>query len=291
MDRAVRQVPLPGVMKLEFGAGAVGVRLVKDTLTVPRALFRIAETCRARTATPGHWAGLGQCYAADGVHRGARNMMWICCCLAGGCWLPSSLTMAPRAVACFPLRPQPACPLGWPGAGGAAGAGRLPLLPGLRAAGRGLQRGLKLTGAGPRLIEINPRMGGFYLRDWILELYGVDLLLAAAMVACGLRPALPAHPRARGHLSGCHVPGVPALEGTEFHRQPEPCRLFTTRACCASICWRRPWCLVNTRPYCSVACAGSSSPARPVTACWASARVLGIDGAPLPRCLLLVHFK
>uniref|UniRef100_U3KCI6 ATP-grasp domain-containing protein n=1 Tax=Ficedula albicollis TaxID=59894 RepID=U3KCI6_FICAL len=44
---------------------------------------------------------------------------------------------------------------------------------------------LKLGPAGPRLLEINPRMGGFYLRDWIREVYGPDLLLAAVLVALG----------------------------------------------------------------------------------------------------------
>uniref|UniRef100_A0A8C5AKP9 ATP-grasp domain-containing protein n=1 Tax=Gadus morhua TaxID=8049 RepID=A0A8C5AKP9_GADMO len=50
---------------------------------------------------------------------------------------------------------------------------------------------LKIPELGPRLIEMNARMGGFYLRNWILQLYGVDLVLAAFMVACGVRPLLP----------------------------------------------------------------------------------------------------
>ncbi|OPJ74100.1 carnosine synthase 1 [Patagioenas fasciata monilis] len=60
---------------------------------------------------------------------------------------------------------------------------------------------LKLGPAGPRLLEINPRMGGFYLRDWIREVYGPDLLLAAVLVALGTPPVLPARPAPRGHLA------------------------------------------------------------------------------------------
>ncbi|NWV16574.1 CRNS1 synthase, partial [Origma solitaria] len=61
---------------------------------------------------------------------------------------------------------------------------------------------LKLGPAGPRLLEINPRMGGFYLRDWIREVYGPDLLLAAVLVALGVPPVLPARPAPRTHLAG-----------------------------------------------------------------------------------------
>ncbi|XP_053306362.1 carnosine synthase 1 [Spea bombifrons] len=50
---------------------------------------------------------------------------------------------------------------------------------------------LKLTECGPRLLEINPRMGGFYLRDWILHIYGTDLVLVALALSCGVKPVLP----------------------------------------------------------------------------------------------------
>ncbi|KAM4636149.1 carnosine synthase 1 [Discoglossus pictus] len=50
---------------------------------------------------------------------------------------------------------------------------------------------LKLTESGPRLLEINPRMGGFYLRDWIRHVYGTDLVIVALALSCGIEPALP----------------------------------------------------------------------------------------------------
>ena len=49
---------------------------------------------------------------------------------------------------------------------------------------------MMLTPRGPRLIEINARMGGFYLRDWIRLIYGVDLVHLALLCACGVRPVL-----------------------------------------------------------------------------------------------------
>lgn len=50
-----------------------------------------------------------------------------------------------------------------------------------------------MTAAGPKLIEINARMGGFYLREWIKHLYGVDMMVLGCMVACGVRPNIPVH--------------------------------------------------------------------------------------------------
>lgn len=47
---------------------------------------------------------------------------------------------------------------------------------------------LILTPCGPRLVEINARMGGFYLREWIRTIYDVDMLHLALMAACGVRP-------------------------------------------------------------------------------------------------------
>lgn len=50
---------------------------------------------------------------------------------------------------------------------------------------------MKMTPTGPKLIEINARMGGFYLRDWIKKIYGVDLMFYSLMVAAGVRPHVP----------------------------------------------------------------------------------------------------
>ena len=49
----------------------------------------------------------------------------------------------------------------------------------------------KMTPTGPKLIEINARMGGFYLRDWIKRIYGVDLMFCAMQISCGIKPFIP----------------------------------------------------------------------------------------------------
>ncbi|KAK7499872.1 hypothetical protein BaRGS_00008963 [Batillaria attramentaria] len=45
-----------------------------------------------------------------------------------------------------------------------------------------------LTSKGPKLIEINPRVGGFCQREFILQCYNVDLAQLSCMVACDIKP-------------------------------------------------------------------------------------------------------
>eukprot|EP00106_Octopus_bimaculoides_P016952 XP_014784394.1 PREDICTED: carnosine synthase 1-like [Octopus bimaculoides] len=41
---------------------------------------------------------------------------------------------------------------------------------------------------GPKLCEINARMGGIYLRDWIKFCYGVDIMFCALLISLGIEP-------------------------------------------------------------------------------------------------------
>jgi carnosine synthase len=60
----------------------------------------------------------------------------------------------------------------------------------------------KVTSEGPRLIEANARMGGSYVRDWVLQVWGVDMVEEGFMAATGVggRPFKPAQPLT--HLDG-----------------------------------------------------------------------------------------
>ena len=65
-----------------------------------------------------------------------------------------------------------------------------------------------MTAVGPKLLEVNARMGGFYLRDWTKRLYDVDLMLVSIMVACGIKPFFPKFD-SRLHIMGTML--VPSL--------------------------------------------------------------------------------
>ena len=58
---------------------------------------------------------------------------------------------------------------------------------------------LKLTECGPKLIEINPRTGGNFLPTWINEMYGVDIYIVAFMIACNMQPQVWT-PKPRGYF-------------------------------------------------------------------------------------------
>jgi hypothetical protein len=50
---------------------------------------------------------------------------------------------------------------------------------------------LIMTANGPKLVEINPRMCGYVFRDWIMKLYGIDIMLYTMMISCGIKPEIP----------------------------------------------------------------------------------------------------
>ena len=61
---------------------------------------------------------------------------------------------------------------------------------------------MKMTATGPRLLEINARMAGFYVRDWIKTIYSIDILFCAFAIACDVCPILPDRPIPAGQLVG-----------------------------------------------------------------------------------------
>lgn len=69
----------------------------------------------------------------------------------------------------------------------------------------------KLCADGPKLIEVNARMGGDYLSDWIKTVWGVDMVEEAARIAAGLdcRPRRFAEPKT--HLVGRYL--IPPYSG------------------------------------------------------------------------------
>ncbi|XP_034500819.1 carnosine synthase 1 isoform X4 [Ailuropoda melanoleuca] len=290
VEKAVHQVPLPGVMKLEFGAGAVGVRLVEDAPQCHEHFSRVARDLQGEADHPGIGLGWGNAMLLMEFVEGTEHDVDLV--LFGGRLLaafvsdngPTRLPGFTETAACMPtgLAPEQEAQLVQAAFRCCLGCG---LLDGV------FNVELKLTGAGPKLIEINPRMGGFYLRDWILELYGVDLLLAAAMVACGLRPALPTHPRARGHLVGVmclmsqHLQVLNSTSSRETLQGLHDQGLLRFNLL-EEILEQGEY----EEPYCSVACAGSS-PAEARLRLLGLCQGLGIDGPDYPVAHFLSHFK
>ncbi|XP_030223547.1 carnosine synthase 1 isoform X2 [Gadus morhua] len=196
-------VRFPAVMKLEYGAGAVGVRKVKSLAESVAHFERIGGDLKEETDHPGIGLGWGNAMTLMEYVGGTEHDIDVVIFngqLEGAFVSDNGPTRPPTFTETTAQMPSGLAP---------DKRGQL-----IRAAyhaclGCGLRDGvynveLKMTELGPRLIEINARMGGFYLRNWILQLYGVDLVLAAFMVACGVRPRLPSalDLPAGGHFAG-----------------------------------------------------------------------------------------
>ncbi|XP_059119390.1 carnosine synthase 1 isoform X2 [Peromyscus eremicus] len=290
VERAIHQVPLPGVMKLEFGSGAVGVQLVKDGPQCHEHFSRILHDLQGEADHPGIGLGWGNAMLLMEFVEGTEHDVDLV--VFGGRLLaafvsdngPTRLPGFTETAACMPtgLAPEQEAQMVQAAFRCCLGCG---LLDGV------FNVELKMTGAGPKLIEINPRMGGFYLRDWILELYGVDLLLASTMVACGLQPALPAHPRARGYLVG-----IMCLVSQHIELLSSPSSRETLQALHDQGLLRLNLleeALIPGQyeePYCNVACAGSS-PAEARLRLLGICQGLGIDRPNYPVAHFLSHFK
>ncbi|KAM9557251.1 carnosine synthase 1 [Guaruba guarouba] len=201
VERAAGTVPFPAVAKLEFGAGGVGVKLVESPEQCHEHAARLWRDLRDDADHPGIGLGWGNAmllmeYVPGTEHdvdlvvfEGRLMGAWVSD--NGPTRLPAFLETAACLPSCLPADRQAQL---------VQAALQCCLACGLRDGVFNVE--LKLGPAGPRLLEINPRMGGFYLRDWILEVYGADLLLAAVLVALGLPPVLPARPAPRTHLAG-----------------------------------------------------------------------------------------
>lgn len=71
---------------------------------------------------------------------------------------------------------------------------------------------MKQTSEGPRVIEVNARMGGVYVRDWVKAVWGVDLVEEGLMAAAGVPGTPYKSPKALKHLEGRFL--IPEQSGT-----------------------------------------------------------------------------
>ncbi|NWS78907.1 CRNS1 synthase, partial [Crotophaga sulcirostris] len=291
VERAATTVPFPAVAKLEFGAGGVGVRLVENIEQCHQHAARLWRDLRDDADHPGIGLGWGNAmllmeYVPGTEHdvdlvvfQGRLVGAWVSD--NGPTRLPAFLETAACLPSCLPADRQAQL---------VHAALQCCLACGLHDGVFNVE--LKLGPGGPRLLEINPRMGGFYLRDWIQEVYGADLLLAAVLVALGVPPVLPTRPVPRTHLVGVMClgsehgaalgggGGLVALQELQSRGLVRLNRLFEETAGDGEY----------EEPCLSVACGGATraeAGARLLGLCQA----LGIDSPRYPVQHFLSHFK
>ncbi|XP_029431847.1 carnosine synthase 1 isoform X1 [Rhinatrema bivittatum] len=291
VEKASRFLSFPGVMKLEFGAGAVGVKLVENAEQCQQHFEKISSDLREDTDYPGIGLGWGNAMLLMEFVSGTEHDVDIILYdgrLMGAFVSDNGPTRVPyftETAASMPtyLPPDKEAQLVTAAYQCCLGCG---LVDGV------FNVELKLTSMGPRLIEINPRMGGFYLRDWIQEIYGVDIMLASLMVACSVRPLLPTR-RAR---SATHLMGVMCVVSQHLKALKSTANLETLRALHARGVIRLNMLddeMISSEyeePFCNVACASASREAarlQLISAC----HILGIDSPEYPVEYFTSDFK
>ncbi|MGH0186869.1 UNVERIFIED_CONTAM: hypothetical protein FKN15_022789 [Acipenser sinensis] len=265
VEKAARLVSFPAVMKLEYGSGAVGAKRVNSAEECQAHFEKISADLREETDYPG--IGLGWGNAMTVSDNGPTRV--------------PGFTETAAAMPSY-LRPDKRAQL-------VEAALRCCL-------GCGLTDGvfnveMKMTPTGPRLIEINARMGGFYLRDWIRAVYGADLLFAAFAVACGLRPRIPEASPPLCHLIGVMCIVSQHLRALRTTTSLEVLRLLHSRGVIRLNHFSDR--LISSEyenPYCNVACQSQDRDAARLQLL-SICQILGIDSPDYPVSYFLSDFK
>ncbi|XP_058876129.1 carnosine synthase 1-like [Acipenser ruthenus] len=290
VEKAARLVSFPAVMKLEYGSGAVGAKRVDSAEECQAHFEKISSDLREETDYPGIGLGWG-------------NAMTLMEYLSGTEHDVDLVLFDGQKVAAFISDNGPTRV---PGFTETAAAMPSYLRPDKRAQlveaalrcclGCGLTDGvfnveMKMTPTGPRLIEINARMGGFYLRDWIRAVYGADILFAAFAVACGLRPRIPEASPPLCHLIGVMCIVSQHLCALRTTTNLEMLRLLHSRGVIRLNHFSDR--LVSSEyenVYCNVACQSQDRDAARLQLL-SICQILGIDSPEYPVSYFLSDFK
>jgi carnosine synthase len=187
LNEAIGQIGLPAILKLEHGSSAAAVVPVYTPAEAEDAWNRIKQTLKSETDWPGIGLGFGPNIVLSQLLEGTEHdvdiVLWKgnrigsfvtdngptrqLSCAESSALMPSTAAKETRSLiieaaseACRRL-------------GMTTGVFNIELINTLH---------------GPRIIDINARMGGFYIRDWVLEIWGYDLLRAAVLCCAEIMP-------------------------------------------------------------------------------------------------------
>ncbi|XP_078502636.1 carnosine synthase 1-like [Lissotriton helveticus] len=284
-------VAYPCVMKLELGCGAIGVKLVENKEQCHQHYKNISSKMKEERDCPGIGLSYGNAMVLMEYASGSEHDVDIIIYdgqLMGAFVSDNGPTRVPNfteTAACLPtfLPPDKEAQL-------VMAAYQCCLSCGLVDGVFNVE--FKMMPTGPKLIEINARMAGYFLRQWILEIYGEDIMLANLMVACSVPPLMPVRrARPRTHLVGilCVHP---------FHQQAlrtsaslETLQALHERGVIRmTILLNRKASAEFVTPYCCVACVGQTREKaclQLISIC----RVLGIDTMEYPVPYFISEFK
>lgn len=189
LKQTCKTFPFPSVLKLDFGSSAVGVKLVSTPEQAIAVYKQFSDEFQNEKSHQGVGLSLGtgvtlmeyiQGSEHDidiGLYNGQQIFAYV---TDNG---PTRLPLFTETSACMPsTMPQ----------------GKIQTL--VKAAMQVLHAldlhtgifnvEMKYTSSGPRLIEVNPRMGGFYITEWMQRVWGLNLVQATVMIQLGMKPVL-----------------------------------------------------------------------------------------------------
>jgi len=210
LEVAIEEIGLPAIIKLEHGSSAAAVVPVYTPAEARNNWSRILRTLRLEEDWPGIGLGFGPRLVLSELLKGTEHDVEIVLwkgeqitafvtdngptrhpsCAESSAVMPSIMSGATRTLLVDSA--MEACL-------------RIGLVTGV------FNIELINTLDGPRVIDVNGRMGGFYIRDWVLEIWNYDLLEAAALCCIGIRPELPAS-EPRKYITGAML--LPSVHGT-----------------------------------------------------------------------------
>lgn len=218
---AVAEVGLPALLKLEFGSSAAGVVSVNTPSDVRNVYQAIGDSLSCERDWPGIGLGFGRTVVltelAAGTEHDVDIVLWdgepVALFLTdnGRTRLPSCAEASALMPSAMPLPTQQEI---------AEAVVRACSDLGLRQGVFNVE--VFHCGGTTKVIDVNGRMGGFYIRDWVRSLWGYDLLQAAAECAIGQRPS-PSMSSHDGYLMGAML--LPSVHGTWLARDTNRARL------------------------------------------------------------------
>lgn len=190
---SARSIRYPAIVKWHYGAGSLGTFAVSSPAEAEQAVGRVMDLLSDPVASSQRYAGV--CFAFGSRRSGVLLMDYIegsehdvDLLLFDGQLIDAVVT----DNASIPPNCAETCAL-MPSALPAGQQARLIAAAHQACLSLGLANGavnveLMLSPQGPKVIEVNGRMGGVYISAWMKEIWSFDLPAAALMIACGIRP-------------------------------------------------------------------------------------------------------
>ncbi|XP_045172765.2 carnosine synthase 1-like isoform X2 [Mercenaria mercenaria] len=206
----------PAILKLDNGSGATGACVVESRVELKREFCQITSSLRNDSDFPGIGLTHGNSMMTMEFYGGTEHNVDVIIYdnkLIAAFITDSGITRRPYFIAT--ARRMPSFLSEDKQARLIEAAYRCCLQIGLSNGTFNVE--FKLTENGPKLIEINSRMGGYCLRAWLRKLYGIDMMLYSMMIAGGISPYVRTRPVDK-ILIGVMV--IPALHAKILKEEP-----------------------------------------------------------------------